>query len=72
MTDTDPNPTAAAPAPVETSAITADTAPVAPKDENAFTQSEKDKFRANARWIMAELDWTRAGRSAEERATLNP
>lgn len=37
---------------------------------------ETDEFkawvRANVRWLMAELDWTRSGRTAEERETLNP
>lgn len=32
----------------------------------------KGWVRANARWLMAELDWTRAGRRADERETLNP
>jgi hypothetical protein len=32
----------------------------------------KADIRANARWIMAELDWARSGRTAEERERLNP
>lgn len=67
MPDTDPNPTAAAPAPAAPAPAAS-----APKNENAFTQAEKDKFRANARWILAELGWTESGRTAEERAHLNP
>lgn len=37
-----------------------------------FTDAEKAKIRANVRWIMAELDYARSGRNAEERADLNP
>lgn len=44
---------------------------------NASSSSVSDAemkgwIRANARWLMAELDWTRAGRRADERETLNP
>lgn len=41
-------------------------------DEGAPDDALKAEIRANARWIMAELDWARAGRTAEERAKLNP
>lgn len=37
-----------------------------------FTNAEKTKIRANIRWLMAELDWARSGRLADERETLNP
>lgn len=69
--------TAAAPAPAE--APTADLpAPAqieadAPADErHQMSANDKAFFRANIRWLMAELDWAKAGRTAEERAQLNP
>lgn len=50
--------------------------PVAPAPVPAspviFTDAEKAKIRTNIRWIMAELDYARSGRNADERATLNP
>lgn len=42
------------------------------QDERAPDDAFKAEVRANARWIMAELDWARSGRTAEERVKLNP
>lgn len=42
------------------------------QDESPADDAFKAEVRANARWIMAELDWARSGRTAEERARLNP
>lgn len=39
--------------------------PVQPDEMKAW-------FRANVRWVMAEIDWTRSGRSTQERELLNP
>lgn len=44
----------------------------APATDLLFTTTEKAKIRANIRWIMAEIDYGRSGRRAEERETLNP
>lgn len=84
MSDTDTwtaeNASAAAPAPVVPPAAEPlppePETPAAPAAAEAnpllFTQRDKDVFRANIRWLMAELDWARAGRTAEEREKLNP
>ena len=84
MPDTDPNPTAAAPATAETPATAApapvETAAAEPVSEPVKTvsrapdmpQQAKDGFRKALPWIMAELDFAREGKTAEERAVLNP
>lgn len=40
--------------------------------DDQMTAELKGWIRANARWLLNELDWTRAGRDPEERETLNP
>lgn len=46
--------------------------PSAPKSARAPNDATKAWVRANIRWVMAELDWARSGRSLEEREQLNP
>lgn len=43
-----------------------------PVPTDLFDADMKAWFRANVRWVIAELDHVRAGRTEEERADLNP
>lgn len=49
-----------------------DAEPEPQSTETAMDTELKAWVRANARWILAELDWTRSGRKHDERETLNP